>query len=64
MAHWFFYSKSTIYCVYTEWCVERIYLAGFILVPAKVVSSAVNTVLEIKFLKQLWINQYLGLQKV
>jgi hypothetical protein len=26
--------------------------------------SVVNTVLEIKFVKRLWIKQYLGLQKV
>ena len=53
-----------MYCVYTEWCKKHNYLTGFIAVPARGVSSIVNTVLEIKFVKRLWIKHYLGLQKV
>jgi hypothetical protein len=53
-----FHSKRAMYCVYTEWYRERNYLAGFIAVPARLVSSVVNTVLEIKFVKRLWIKQY------
>jgi len=58
-----FRNKRLIYCVYTAWYREHNYLTGFIAVPARKVSSVVNTVLEIKFVKRLWIKQYLELQK-